>query len=256
MDVERYGPWALVVGGSEGIGEHFSRRLAADGFNLVLVARKAEPLDRLADELRAGGCEVRALSVDMSRGDGVERIRTVTDDVEVGLLVYNAGANSTRGNFVELDADVYRSVIAVNVTGQTECARHYGALMCQRGRGGIILTGSGSGYLGMASLAAYCGSKAFSRIFSEALWAECERFGVDVEHLVVPFTATPAMERLGYDLATATDPALVAQEGLDHIADGPIWIFGGQAGIDAYLGAVGAWPRSDAVRAVGLPPRR
>jgi uncharacterized protein len=255
MDVRRFGPWALVVGGSEGIGEHFSRRLAADGFKLVLVARKAAPLQRLADELGDAGTDVRTLSTDMSKGDAVDKIRTLTDDVEIGLLVYNAGANSTRGNFVELDPAVYRSVIGVNVIGQTEAVRHYGGLMCQRGRGGIILAGSGSGYLGTASLAAYCGAKAFSRVFSEALWAECEKFGVDVLHVVIPFTATPAMARLGYDLRSAEDPANVAREALDNIANGPVWIPGGQANIDSCLHATSAWPRADAVRSVALPPR-
>lgn len=180
--LEKYGPWALVVGGSEGIGEGYARKLAAQGFNLVLTARKPGPLNALADDLREVGTEVRVLSVDLSRPDALEQTRTVTDDIEIGLLIYNAGANSVRGDLVELDPEVYRAVIAVNVLGQTEFARHYGGLMRGRKRGGIILSGSSAGYMGAPSLAAYCGSKAFSRIFSEALWIECEKYGVDVLH--------------------------------------------------------------------------
>jgi short-subunit dehydrogenase len=256
MDLNRYGPWALIVGGSEGIGAGFARKLAADGFKLVLTARKTGPLEGLANELRAGGTEVRTLSADMSRPDAIDQVRKVTDDIEVGLLIYNAGANSVRGNFVELAPEVYRTVIGVNVIGQSEFARHYGGLMRKRERGGIILTGSGAGYVGAASLAAYCGSKAFSRIFSEALWAECETFGVDVLHLVIGYTATPAMERLGYDLATAQDPGEAAQEGLDNIRNGPVWHCGGQANLDRAAQQVRVDNRPDLVRGVVAPPKK
>src|SRR3974390_2454822 len=138
MDVYRYGPWALIIGGSEGVGASFARKLAALGFKLVLVARKLEPLQELAQSLGKDGTEVRIVSVDMSGPDALDTVRTVTDGIEIGLLVYNAGANNTRGNFVELDPKVYRTVIGVNVIGQSEFARHYGGLMRSRGRGGII----------------------------------------------------------------------------------------------------------------------
>ena len=164
MDVRRYGSWALIVGGSEGVGASFARKLAASGFKLVLAARKPEPLEELAQELRAQGAEVRTVSVDMSRADAIDRLRQATDDVEVGLLVFNAGANNIRGPLVELDPEVYRSVIGVTVVGQTECAHHYGALMRERGHGGIILGGSMAGYMGASSLAPYCAAKAYSRI--------------------------------------------------------------------------------------------
>src|SRR5262245_41144483 len=98
MDLAKYGPWALITGGSEGVGAALARKLAADGFNLVLVARKPAPLEELATELRAGGAEVRILSADLSQPDVLDKVRAVTDDIEVGLLIYNAGANNTRGN--------------------------------------------------------------------------------------------------------------------------------------------------------------
>jgi short-subunit dehydrogenase len=255
MDLEKYGPWALIVGGSEGIGEGYARKLAAQGFSLVLTARKAGPLLALADDLRAGGAQVRTLSVDLSEPDALERTRTVTDDIEIGLLIYNAGANSVRGDFVELDPSVYRSVIAVTVIGQAEFAHHYGALMCARKRGGIILSGSGASFMGAPSLAAYCGSKAFSRVFSESLWIECEKYGVDVLHLSIGFTATPAMARLGYPLAAAQPPEEAAQEALDNIANGPLWIAGGQSSVDTAISRSTVLGRAEAVRSVATPGR-
>ncbi len=255
MDLDRYGPWALIVGGSEGIGAAFAQKLAGAGFSLALVARKEGPLDDMAEALRAGGTEVRTLSVDLGQPGAVERVRAVTDDVEVGLLIYNAGANSVRGHFVDLDPEVYRSVIAVNVTGQTEFVHHYGAPMCRRGRGGIILCGSTASYMGSATLATYNASKAFSRIFSESLWAECRDLGVDVLHLNVGFTATPAMARLGYTLDAAQAPEEVAQEGLDHITEGPVWIVGGARNVELAVQRSTVEHRARAVLEFATPGR-
>jgi len=255
MDLKKYGPWALVVGGSEGVGSAFARQLAADGFKLVLVARKLEPLEEVAAELRGRGAEVRVVSADLSKADVLDRVRAATDDIEVGLLVYNAGANNTRGNFLELPREVPDSVIAINVLGQTEFARHYGARMRERGHGGIILTGSLGGYLGSATLAAYTAAKAFSRIFTEALWAECKPMGIDVLHLNIGFTATPAMARLGMPIEYAEAPEVVAREGLENIANGPIWIVSTPGNIERARMISVVDDRAEIVRANSIPPR-
>lgn len=255
MDLQKYGPWALIVGGSEGVGAAFARMLAADGFKLVLVARKPGPLEELKAELEADGAEVRVLPADLSKPDVMDRVRAVTDDIEVGLLVYNAGANNTRGLFVELPEEVTQSVIAINVLGQANFSRHYGKLMCDRGHGGIILTGSTGGYMGSPTLAAYCAAKSFSRVFTEALWAECEPFGVDVLHLNIGFTATPAMERLGMPIEFAETPETVAREGLDNIANGPVWIVSTKGTPDHVRKIAGIDDRAALIRAHAIPPR-
>ncbi|MDB5726672.1 MAG: hypothetical protein JWQ16_3426 [Novosphingobium sp.] len=255
MDLQKYGPWAVVIGGSEGVGAAFARLLAADGFKLVLVARKQGPLDKIAAELRAEGAEVRVLSADLSKSDVLESVRGVTDDIDVGLLIYNAGANDTRGLFIELPEAVTQSVIAINVLGQANFTRHYGALMAKRGHGGIILGGSLSSYLGSPTLAAYTASKAFSRIFSEALWAECKPLGVDVLHLNIGFTATPAMARLGMPIELAEPPETVAREGLDNIADGPVWIVSTPGNVERARLINGVENRAETVLAHAIAPR-
>lgn len=255
MDLQKYGPWALVVGGSEGVGAAFARKLAAAGFKLVLVARKPAPLEALAAELRAGGAEVHAVSADLMKPEALDRVRAVTDALEIGLLVYNAGANNTRGLFVELPEEVTDGIIALNVLGQVKFARHFGALMCQRKRGGMILTGSLGGYLGSPTLAAYTASKAFSRIFTEALWGECAAFNVDVLHLNIGFTATPAMARLGLDISVAEAPETVAQEGLDNIANGPLWIVSTKGNIERVRRLCVAEGRAELVKTLAIPPR-
>ena len=255
MTVEKYGPWALIVGGSEGIGAAFARKLAGQGFNIALVARKREPLEELASELRSTGVEVRTLSADLGRTDVLDKVRTITDDIAVGYLIYVAGANSVRGNIVDLDPEVYRAVIAVNVLAPVEFTRHYGSRMKGRGRGGIILAGSLSNFIGSATLGPYTASKAFSRIFTEALWAECKPMGIDVLHMVVGFTATPAMERLGLDVSTAQSPAEVAQEALDNMRNGPLLILGGKKALDVAILRSGLNDRGALVTSVATPNR-
>jgi short-subunit dehydrogenase len=254
-DVAYYGPWALILGGSEGIGASFARKLAAEGFNLVLVARKPEPLEEVAADVRASGVEVRAVSADLSRPDALQTVRQATDDLEVGLLIYNAGANKVRGDFVDLDPQAFRDVIAITVVGQAEFVRHYGALMKARGRGGIILGGSSSNFLGAATLATYTGAKAFSRIFSEALWAECKPMGIDVLHIVINFTDTPAMRRSGWDTVGAQSPDEVAQESLDHIRNGPILILGGEKAMELAVARSALTNRAELIGTIATPRR-
>ena len=255
MDLEKYGPWALVIGGSEGVGAEFARQLAADGFNLVLTARKLEPLEELKAELEAKGTEVRVVSADLKKSDVLATVRKATDDVEVGLLVYNAGANDTRGLFVDLPAEVTEGVIAINVLGQMNFARHFGKLMKDRGHGGIILTGSLGGYLGSPTLVAYTSAKAFSRIFTEALWAEMQPLGVDVLHLNIGFTATPAMARLGMPVELAEPCENVAREGLENIANGPIHIVSTPGNLETAMRTSVLENRGAVIRANAIVPR-
>jgi len=253
----KYGPWALVIGGSEGIGASFARKLAERSLNLVLVARKPEPLAETAATIRKLGVEVRALSADISRPrEALAAIREITDGLEIGFLLYMAGANLTRGVFPDVDLELARKVVAMNVDGQMEFTHHYAGLMKARGKGGVVLVGSLAGNVGSPMIAHYSASKAFSRIFSEAIWFELKPFGVDVLHLNVSFTATPAMVRLGWDISAAEDPEDVAEEGIQHIADGPVWVVGGQANQEEDVRRSAHMPRSEAVANVVLPPRK
>ena len=249
MDLRKYGPWALVVGGSDGVGESFVRKLAAQGFKLVICARRPGPLNALAEDLRAQGAEVRTLSVDMTKPDALQQTRAVTDDIEIGLLIYNAGVVGGPADFVKQEPEQFRSYVGLNVLGQAEFSHHFGGLMCERGRGGIMLVGSNGSYMGSPGLAIYCGVKAFSRIFSEGLWLECEKYGVDVLHYCLGFVATPTIERLGLDTTYAQSPDSAAQEGLDNIANGPIWIGGGQANVESVIARSRVPDRAEAVRA-------
>ncbi|SEG88893.1 hypothetical protein SAMN04489712_122102 [Thermomonospora echinospora] len=231
LDRGVYGPWAVIAGGSEGVGAAFADELAAAGINLVLIARKPGPLQETADRAREHGVEVRTVAADLLDPQTFDAIRRASDDVEVGLLIFNAGANTYGAEFVEGDLERFQQVIDLNITSQLLMSRHFGARLKKRGKGGIVLVGSLSGYLGQPDIGVYAASKAFGRIFAEGLWLELKPHGVHVLELVLGVTRTPAMERAGLRLdlpgLNVAEPEDVAREGLDHLADGPVWVAGG-----------------------------
>ncbi|OBB23371.1 SDR family NAD(P)-dependent oxidoreductase [Mycolicibacterium elephantis] len=232
-DLSAYGPWAVIAGGSEGVGAEFARLLAEAGLNLVLIARKPAPLEQTAEACRRLGVEVRALAVDLVAADAVGRIVAETADVEVGLLVYNAGANTCSEHFLDGALTDFQKVIDLNVTTMLALVQHFGRPMRERRRGGILMVGSMAGYLGSVRHTVYGGVKAFGRIFAESLWLELRDHNVHVLELVLGVTRTPAMERVGLNFDVpglrVADPAEVAREGLEQLAHGPVFVAGGNA---------------------------
>ncbi|WP_430331165.1 SDR family NAD(P)-dependent oxidoreductase [Rhodococcus sp. ACT016] len=226
IDTAKYGPWAVIAGGSEGVGEEFAVQLAEAGLNLVLLARKPEPLEVTAEKARAKGVEVRTLSVDLTQADILDKIRTVTDGLEVGLLVYNAGANTYGHEFVTGDLDRFQQVIDLNITSQLKLIQHFGAPMKERRRGGLLLVGSMAGFLGSAQISIYAGVKSFCRTFAEGLWLEMREYDVDVLEMVLGVTRTPAMARAGLNMDIpglhVSAPADVAAQALANLANGPV----------------------------------
>jgi short-subunit dehydrogenase len=224
VDATRYGPWAVIAGGSEGIGPVLAEELAKSGINSVLLARKPEPLEATAADLRSRyGVDVRTLSLDLTDPAMLDKVRAVTDDLEVGLLVYNAGASHRTGPFISWELEDVMRVIQLNVVGQTLLSHHFGRKMAQRGHGGIVLMGSLAGVAGSPSVVTYSGAKAYSQIFSEGLWWELKQEGVDVLHVVVGKTDTPAMARLGIQHGDqGDDPSVVALLALEELGNGPV----------------------------------
>lgn len=238
IDLDRHGPWAVIAGGSEGVGAAFADQLAALGFDLLLIARGAAKLEAIADAVRAAsGVEVRTLALDLVGEGAVERIVEATDGLEVGLLIYNAGANSHAGGFLDGDLAGFQGVIDLNVTVPLALAQHFGRAMRERRRGAIVLVGSMAGYLGSARENVYAAAKSFGRIFAEGLWLELRDHDVDVLELVLGVTRTPAMERAGLDFdlpgLEVSEPDEVVREGLARLGDGPVHIIGGNAAIVA-----------------------
>lgn len=232
-DVAKYGPWAVIAGGSEGVGAEFATQLAGAGLNLVLIARKPGPLADTADRCREIGVQVHTIAVDLLDTESIWRISAETADLEVGLLIYNAGANTCRQKFLDADLTDIARVVDLNVTRMLELVHHFGRPMRARRRGGILLIGSSAATYGSVRQSVYAGVKAFSRLFAESLWLELRDCGVDVLELVLGVTRTPAMERAGLNFdvpgISVAEPADAAREGLQNLASGPVFIAGDNA---------------------------
>ncbi len=139
---ERYGGWVLVAGASAGLGAAFAFESARLGFDVVLLARRADALEETAASIRAQhGVATRCIAADLGQDDIADLVATETSDLDVGVLVYNAAAE-LYGPFLTLDQDSHRTNIAVNCLAPTLLAKHFGARMRDRGRGAIALVSS------------------------------------------------------------------------------------------------------------------
>ncbi|MFD6893991.1 SDR family NAD(P)-dependent oxidoreductase [Rhodococcus sp. NPDC060086] len=233
----QYGPWGLVVGASEGVGEAFAHTLAERGVNVVLLSRRKPNLDALAATLRERhGVETRVLAVDLSESDAVSRIVDGTVGLEVGIVLYGAGADSSPAPFLSRPVESALAMVQRNCVTSMAVAHHFGAAMVERGRGGIILVTSGSGLRGCSNMVAYSASKAFDLVMGESLWAEFNPEGVDVLSLVLSRTDTPALRRLMLAMGQidsldtpvpgATSPEETVARALENLDKGPTYLVG------------------------------
>ena len=186
---ERYGAWALVAGASEGIGAAFAIALAARGVNLILVARRAEPLDALAAALPT---RCHTVIADLSTMDGLAAIDAATTDLEIGLVVCNA-AYAPSGELLDRPEEELLRVLDTNARAPLLLARRYLPAMVARGRGGFIVMSSLAGQQGTPGLASYAASKAFGAVLAEGLWGELRPRGVDVLACVAGAVSTPGL---------------------------------------------------------------
>jgi uncharacterized protein len=231
---ERYGPWAIIAGASEGTGRSFARKIAAHGVNCILIARREAPLAELAEQIRLeSAVECVTASIDLAKPDAFDRISGIVGNREVGLFVSNAGADPNGSRFLEKEVSAWIDLINRNIVTSVRCCHYYGAKMRDRGRGGLLLVGSGACYGGGASMATYTGVKAFDLCFSEGLWAELQPHGVDVLYLVMTTTDTPALRTLlgnrGLPAPSRlASPDDVAEFGLSRLSQGPVQNWGQQ----------------------------
>jgi short-subunit dehydrogenase len=176
---------ALVTGASGGIGEELARLFAADGHDLVLVARSRDKLSRLAGELQdAHGVAAHVLAADLSRA---ESPRVIFDEVRsagvsVDALVNNAGFGSY-GLFAETDLKSELEMLQVNVVALTHLTKLFLPAMIERRRGFVCNVASTAAFQPGPLMAVYYASKAYVLSFSEALSNECDGTGVRVSAL-------------------------------------------------------------------------
>jgi len=175
-----------------------ARELAANGYDLVLVARDQQALTRLQGELEQKGVKAHVLPIDLAQPDAVDRVRTALNDTrqQVDLLVNNAGFGA-QGRFDQVTAERHSAMVQVNCTALLELAHAALVDMRARGEGGIINVASIAAFQPVPQLATYAATKAFVLSLSEALWAESHGAGVRVVALCPGRTPTEFQQVAG-----------------------------------------------------------
>ncbi len=187
---EKYGPWALVTGASSGLGAEFVEQLAARGVNVVLVARREQQMAALADGVRRNhGVKTRVVPADLTGRDACRHVGDQTSDLEIGLLVNNAGFGLS-GAYADLDPDRLVNMTVLNCVVPVLLTNHYLPLMLDRGRGGLIFLASTAAYQATPYLGVYGATKAFNLLMGESLWKEYRKRGIDSLALSPGFTKT------------------------------------------------------------------
>lgn len=233
---DRYGPWAVVAGASDGVGAAFARAVADRGLNVVLLARRQAALDEVAGAIEADtGVETKSLAVDLAGHGAVARILEATKDLEVGMLMYCAGADPNYEPFLAQPADAASSMVQRNCVVPMQLCHRFAGPMAERGKGSIVLVSSGAGLAGGKNMVAYSASKAFDMVMAEALWAELHDQGVDVLGLVLSVTDTPALRRMlakrgvlpsaddNSPIPGATTAEDTVEEAIANLQNGPTW---------------------------------
>lgn len=217
------GKLALVTGATSGIGRAFADRLAADGYDLVLVGRREERLEEFARSHPE--VEVRAVVADLSTRDGIDAVAGICAAEPLALLVNNAGVAHYMP-FAELPAEKAGELVGVKVLAPTLLTRAAVAGMRERGEGTVVNVAGMIAFSGpaphslMPRRAVYGGSLAYLVALSQILSAELEGSGVTVQVVCPGVVATEFHERQGMDLGalprmSAEDVVTASLRGLE-----------------------------------------
>lgn len=178
--IENYGPWAIVTGASSGIGVSFAKLLAEKGLNIVLIARREDRLKKLAEQLeRDYQVATRVIAIDLAREDFLERLKPQLADLEIGMLINNAGF-ATSGNFLSNTVEDELKMLNLNCRAPLLLSHTYGKKMLERKRGGIIFVASTAAFMGIPSMSHYAATKSYDLLLGEGLSHELRKEGVDV----------------------------------------------------------------------------
>jgi short-subunit dehydrogenase len=199
---------ALITGASAGIGEEFARQLAGRGYDLILVARRRDRLEQLAEQLptTAHVVDCDLVSDAASLPGKVEEL-----GVDVDLLVNNAGFG-LRGRFLELDPERDAEMVRVNCEAVVTLTHAFVPKMVERARGGVITVASTAGMQPLPYEAVYGASKAFAISFMEALWMELQGTGVKMLVVNPGPVKTEWQSVAGYDDSTPIPPGMITAE--------------------------------------------
>ncbi len=247
--INQFGPWALVTGANSGIGAAFANRLAAQGYNLVMLGRNEKTIQQAAENLTTKyGIETRSIIVDLSTEGFLQQVSDQTADLDVGLLISNAGGDAM-GALLRVELPDLKQMLHLNTTSHLELVHHFGRRFEQRGQGGILLVSSTAALQGTPFLGNYAGSKSYQLNLGMALNYEMRKTGVNVTVLMPGPTNTPGLtEKAAIPLSTLPAPQMspdaVAKIGLRALAKNKPYVIAGivnqiMSGIGSLLGRTG-----------------
>jgi len=199
---------ALITGASSGIGEEFARQLAARGYELILVARRRDRLEKLAEEVPT---EAHVIESDLITEASELPGKVAKLGVDVDLLVNNAGFG-LRGHFLQLDQERQAEMVRINCEAVVRLTHAFVPAMVERGRGGVITVASTAGMQPLPYEATYGASKAFAISFMEALWMELHGTGVKCLVVNPGPVKTEWQSVAGYDEKTPIPPGMITAE--------------------------------------------
>jgi short-subunit dehydrogenase len=257
---QKYGSTAMIAGASEGIGAAFANYLAAEGMDLVLIARRLLPLQQLADLLeKKYRVHVTCIVCDLSGTIATRLIEESLNGREINLLVYNA-ALSFIGPFINYSAEENSRAAQVNMITPLNMVHLFGEKMVTKGKGAIILMSSMAGLQGSGYLTVYASTKAFNTTLAESLWYEWKNSGVDVIACIAGATSTPGFkntnpEKSGFFTPRVLDPEEVPRECFKKLGRQPSFITGRANRIASFL-MQKIMPRKTAINIMGDNTRK
>src|SRR6266404_6018410 len=220
IDKKRFGPWALVTGASSGIGKEFARQVAAAGINVVLVARRENLLKQAGAEFsKRYGVEHRVVVLDVSQEDFIGQLASATNDLDIGLVVSNAGTGNP-GEFLKHDRQLLRETWRISTMAHLDITHHFGAKLAKRRRGGIVLAGAMGAEGGVPLMANDGAAKAYVHSLGEALHFEFKPLGVYVTVLAAGFTDTEVIGKFGVDPTTMPMKPMSVEQCVSEALDG------------------------------------
>jgi short-subunit dehydrogenase len=230
LDPKSLGQWAVVTGGSSGIGFAHAQILAAHGFDLMLAARDSSKLAAAAQKLSSEfGVEAKTIAGDLGTEVGQQAVLTEMDSLDLGVFVGSAGAPAP-GWFAATELDKYQQSVGLKINANLALSQAAARKMRVQERGAILLVSSTGGLQGIPYLSVTAAAEAFVLSFGEALHYELKPLGVKASVLLPGPTRTPAFEKMAANSDMRVSPMFAsdaAHEGLSALMRGaPTWIAG------------------------------